>query len=183
MTSGSVRRLVLISLLAATSFMLMYVLQIPLVPAAPYLKWDPSDLPNVLGGFMLGPAAAIVIALLKSLLFLIFKGSEGPIGAAMAFFSGAALAAGAAWIYRRWPSRWGVALGLLIGTLLLGVTMAAVNYYWALGAWGIPQSARLATVKTIILPFNLWRGILSSAIIYPLYSALRRPLARWFERA
>ena len=180
MASGKVRNLVVISLLAATSFILMYVLQIP-YPAAPYLKWDPSDLPNVLGGFILGPAGAIAISLIKSILFLIFKGSEGPIGAAMAFFSGAALAAGAGLVYRRWPNRYGVLGGLVAGTLALVTTMALLNYYWALGAWGIPEGARLATVKAIIFPFNLWRGVLSSLIIYPVYLALRRPLARWLN--
>lgn len=181
MASSKVRRLVLISLLTAASFVLMYVLQIPLLPAAPYLKWDPSDLPNVLGGFILGPGAAIAIALVKALLFLLFKGSEGPIGATMAFASGAALAAGAALVYRRWPNRGGVVGGLLLGTVLLVVSMAAVNYYWTLGVWGIPEDAHLITVRTLIIPFNLYRGLLSSVIIYPLYSALRRPLAEWLS--
>ncbi len=181
MASNKVRNSVLISLLAASSFILMYVLQIPLVPAAPYLQWDPSDLPNVLGGLVLGPGAAIAISLVKSLLYLIFKGSSGPIGATMAFASGAAFAAGAALVYRRWKNQYGLIGGLLLGTVLLTVSMITLNYYWALGAWGVPQSAHLITVKTTTLPFNLYRGLLSSVIIYPLYLALRRPLARWLD--
>src|SRR5690554_5019645 len=81
MQTKKTRNLVMISLLAAMSFVLMYVVQIPLLPAAPFLKWDPSDLPNVLGGLVLGPGAAFLIALIKCLLFLLLKGSEGPMGA------------------------------------------------------------------------------------------------------
>ena len=46
--NNNVHNLVMISLLAAMSFVLMYAVQIPLLPTAPFLKWDPSDLPNVL---------------------------------------------------------------------------------------------------------------------------------------
>jgi hypothetical protein len=51
----SVRRLVFISLLIAMSYALMFALQIPLVPVAPYLKYDPSDVPTLVGSFHLRP--------------------------------------------------------------------------------------------------------------------------------
>lgn len=176
--NNNVHNLVMISLLAAMSFVLMYAVQIPLLPTAPFLKWDPSDLPNVFGGLLLGPGAAAAIALVKSLLFLIFKGSEGPIGATMAFASSAALAVTISIIYRRRPNHKGFLLSLIVGTAALAITMGFVNYYWALGAWGIPAEARLGLVKTAVIPFNLLRGIISSALIYPIYLALRQPLSR-----
>ncbi len=182
MKTNNLRNLVMISLLAATSFVLMYVVQVPLLPAAPFLKWDPSDLPNVLGGFMLGPTGAILIALLKSVLFLIFKGSEGPIGATMAFASSAALAATAALIYKRIPNKRGILLGLALGTVMLAVSMSLVNYYWALGAWGIPKDQHLLWVKSTIIPFNLLRGLVSSLLFYPVFVAVQRPLRRWFNQ-
>lgn len=178
MQTKKTRRLVMISLLAAMSFVLMYAVQIPLVPAAPFLKWDPSDLPNVLGGLVLGPGAAFLIALVKCLLFLLFKGSEGPVGAFMAFASSAALAVPCAIIYRRWSNHFGFIAGLLAGTALLTITMGIVNYFWALGVWGIPAEHRLGLLQTAILPFNLLRGVISSLLIYPVYFALRQPLTR-----
>lgn len=178
MQTRRIHHLVMISLLAAMSFVLMYAVQIPLVPAAPFLKWDPSDLPNVLGGLILGPGAAFLIALVKCLLFLLFKGSEGPIGTLMAFASSAALAVPCAVIYRRWSSHFGLISGLLVGTALLTITMGAVNYFWALGVWGIPAEHRLGMLQTAILPFNLLRGIIGSLLIYPVYFALKQPLTR-----
>ncbi|MGI6344223.1 MAG: ECF transporter S component [Bacillota bacterium] len=179
---SNARRLVMISVLAALSFVSMYVLQIPLIPSAPFLQWDPSDIPNVLGGFALGPVAATVISLLKSLLHLIFKGEGGPIGAFMAFASGAAYAGGAALVYRRWRDTRGLLGGFLLGTLLLTAVMFFINYYWALGAWGIPAEARLPLIKTAVIPFNLLRGVISSIVIYPVYAAMRGTLARWTEQ-
>ena len=181
MQTKKTRNLVMISVLAAMSFILMYAVQIPLLAAAPFLKWDPSDLPNVLGGFVLGPWAATVIAFIKCLLFLIFKGSEGPIGAFMAFASSAALAVPFSFIYRRRQDYLGFFLGLVAGTLSLALTMVFVNYYFALGAWGIPEAARAGLVKTAVLPFNLLRGIISSLLIYPVYLSVRKPLSRLLE--
>lgn len=178
MQIGNTRNLVMISLLAAMSFVLMYAIQIPLLPTAPFLQWDPSDLPNILGGLILGPWAAFIIAFLKSLLFLIFKGSEGPIGAFMAFVSSAALAIPCSLIYRRWSQHKGFIVGLLVGTLSLTFSMALVNLYWALGAWGIPAATHLTLVKTAVIPFNLLRGLISSLLVYPVYLAVRKPLAK-----
>lgn len=182
MRQKNVRDLVMISLLAAASFMLMYVVQIPLLPAAPFLKWDPSDLPNVLGGLVLGPGPAVAIALLKCLLFLVFKGSEGPIGAFMAFASSAALAVPVALIYRRWSNHLGFLVGLSLGTVTLALAMAFVNYYFALGAFGIPQDSHLYLVKAAVVPFNLLRGVISSALIYPVYLAMRQPIAQFLKQ-
>ncbi|HHW98262.1 MAG TPA: ECF transporter S component [Firmicutes bacterium] len=179
MQTKKTRNLVMISLLAAMSFVLMYVVQIPLLPVAPFLKWDPSDLPNVLGGLVLGPGAAFLIALIKCLLFLLLKGSEGPIGAFMAFASSVALAVPCCIIYRRWSSHFGFLFSLLISTAVLTLTMGLVNYYWALGVWGIPAEQRLPLLQTAILPFNVLRGVISSALIYPVYLALRQPLTRF----
>lgn len=182
MQTSNTRNLVMISLLAAMSFVLMYAVQFPLVPSAPFLKWDPSDLPNILGGLILGPGAAIVITLIKCMLFLIFKGTSGPIGSFMAFASGVALAVPCSIIYRRWSNHYGLAFGLVISTLVLTLTMVAVNYYWALGVYGIPVEQHLVLTKTAILPFNLLRGLLSSALIYPVYLALKRPLNRLIKQ-
>lgn len=180
--TSNVRNLVMISLLAAMSFVLMYAIQFPLLPAAPFLKWDPSDLPNVLGGLILGPWAALVITFVKCLLFLLFKGSSGPIGSFMAFASGVALAVPCSIIYRRWSNHYGLLFGLATGTIVLTITMGLVNYYFALGVYGIPAELHLDLVKTTVLPFNLLRGILSSVLIYPVYLALRQPLAKQLKQ-
>ncbi|HBK86868.1 MAG TPA: hypothetical protein DDZ53_12650 [Firmicutes bacterium] len=182
MPKSNVRNLVMISLLTAMSLVLMYAIQIPLLPAAPFLKWDPSDLPNVLGGVILGPWAAVIITFIKCLLFLLFKGTSGPIGSFMAFASGIALAVPCSIIYRRWSNHYGLLFGLATGTVVLTITMVLVNYYWALGVYGIPAELHLGLVKTTVLPFNLLRGILSSVLIYPVYLALRQPLAKQLKR-
>jgi riboflavin transporter FmnP len=56
--------------------------------------------------------------------------------------------------------------------------MIPVNYYWALGAYGIPQAAHLELVRTAITPFNLARSAMSTLLTFPVFLALKKPLGK-----
>ncbi|HSL93060.1 MAG TPA: ECF transporter S component [Bacillota bacterium] len=176
--SQSVRRLVFISLLIAMSYALMFALQIPLVPVAPYLKYDPSDVPTLVGSFVFGPVAGVTIAFVKAALFLITKGDSGPVGAMQNFVASGTFALVAGLIYRRFSTKWGVLAGLMAGGLAMTSVMIPVNYYWALGAYGIPQAAHLELVRTAITPFNLARSAMSTVLTFPVFLALKKPLGK-----
>lgn len=176
--SQPVRRLVFISMLIAMSYALMFALQIPLVPVAPYLKYDPSDVPTLVGSFIFGPVAGVTIAFVKATLFLLTKGTSGPVGSIQNFIASGTFALVAGIIYRRFPHKWGVLTGMLAGGLAMTAIMIPVNFYWALGAYGIPKAAHLELVRTAITPFNLARGALSTLLTFPVFLALQKPLGR-----
>jgi len=168
----SLRNLVLMSMFAAMSYMLMFTMQIPLIPAAPYLKYDPSDVPTLIGGFALGPVAAVIISGIKALLYLITKGESGPVGSIQNFLASASFAFTAASIYRKRPSLITAALGMLAGALAMSFVMYISNAWWALGVYGIPKEAHAGVLRTAITPFNLARGGLSTLITFPVFAAL-----------
>lgn len=172
------RKLVLTALLSAMSYGLMFTLQIPLIPAAPYLRFDPSDVPTLTGAFLLGPWAGVQIALVKVALFFMTRGEGGPIGATMNLVSTAVLALVAGFIYRRRPGPAAALAGMIAGSLAMTLVMIPVNYYWALGAYGVPQELHAGLIRTALVPFNLARGALSTAITLPLFLALSRALHR-----
>lgn len=174
----SVRRLVFISLLIAMSYALMFALQIPLVPVAPYLKYDPSDVPTLVGSFIFGPVAGVIIAFVKATLFLMTKGTSGPVGSIQNFIASGTFALVAGLVYRRFGSKWGMLAGLVAGGLAMTAVMIPVNYYWALGAYGIPKAAHLELVRTAITPFNIARGAMSTALTFPVFLALKKPLQK-----
>lgn len=79
MSNKSTFRMVLTALLSAISFALFF-LEFPLLPAAPYLKMDFSDLPALLAGILLGPAAGIAVELIKNLLGMAVNGLGSTMG-------------------------------------------------------------------------------------------------------
>ncbi|MBS3950016.1 MAG: ECF transporter S component [Peptococcaceae bacterium] len=168
----SLRTLVLMSMFAAMSYMLMFTLQIPLIPAAPYLKYDPSDVPTLIGGFVLGPVAAVVISGVKALLYMITKGESGPVGSIQNFLASASFAFTAAMIYKKRPGLLTAGLGMLAGALVMTVIMYFSNALWALSAYGIPKAAHAGLLRTAVTPFNLARGAMSTLITFPVFVAL-----------
>ena len=172
--------MVRLALLAAMAFLLMlWEFQLtPLLPFIPaYLKYDPGDLPVLLGGFAFGPAAGVTVALVKDLLFLFSgKSTAGWIGVSANFLASAAYVVPAAWLYRRVGARWALGLAMLAGTLSTAAVMAVANYYLFLPLWGVPAEQVGPTVVTAITPFNLIKGLLTGVLALTAYPRLARVL-------
>ena len=69
------RRLTLAAMMGAVSFVLMYFsFSVPVL--SPFASFDLSALPDLIGGFVLGPVGAVEIIAVKVLLKLVFKGTS-----------------------------------------------------------------------------------------------------------
>ncbi len=174
----STRKLVIISMLAGMSYILMFALQIPLIPAAPFLKYDPSDVPALIGAFLLGPVAGVVIAFIKVALFFITKGTGGPVGSIQNFLASASFALVAGLVYKKMPTKIGALVSMVAGGLAMTAVMHISNATWALAAWGVPEDGRMAMLLTMILPFNLARMTVSTILTFPLYLGVMPILKR-----
>lgn len=168
-----VQRMVGISCLSALAFILM-LFELPILPIAPYLKLDFSDLPVLIGGFIYGPTGGMMIALLKCLIHALIRGFSvgelvGVLGNLMSSF---ALLLPFCYVWRRhskWPFKRQLWLGGSLATLTLVVVMALLNWlvltplYMALWNWKstlpIPQLIAIA-----VIPFNLIKGIVVSLV-------------------
>ena len=100
----------------------------PIFPA--FLKMDISDLPALIGGFSLGPMAAILIQLIKNIFHIIFKNDgTGGVGNLANFIVGVSFTVPAAIVYIRSKTRRNALIGLVLGTILLVVCSSLANYY------------------------------------------------------
>ena len=184
------------ALLAALSAFLM-TLEIPLPFAPSFYQIDLSEVPVLLGGFALGPLAALCIELLKNLLYLLFKGTiTAGVGELANFLIGLSLVLPASLFYRKKKSRKGALWGLLCGTLAMTIAGVVINYFVLLPAYSFfmgilhsfdrfdTESTEFpgASVGTLVifatLPFNLLKGALSSLITLLLYKRLSPLLHR-----
>ena len=72
MKRNQTRRLTLAAMMGAVSFVLMYFsFSVPVL--SPFASFDLSALPDLIGGFVLGPVGAVEIIAVKVLLKLVFK--------------------------------------------------------------------------------------------------------------
>lgn len=165
------QRLSVIALLAAVSFILMLIGQIPLIPGATFLKMDFSFIPIFLGAIILDLRAGYGVLLLRSLLKILLDGSgvNDYIGLPMNIIGLAMLLLGLYWGMqggKNWQWR-NILIGGAVGTVGLTVSMMVMNVIYAM-----PLYARFANfdiAKTIgtkvyltymVLPFNLIEGVL-----------------------
>jgi riboflavin transporter FmnP len=185
------RIIVSLALLSAISVILSYLsFPLPLVP--PFVKFDFSDFPALLASFVLHPVAGVIVEFIKNAIGAM-SSSTGGVGELANFAVGAAMAFSAGLIYHIKPTLKGVLIGLLSGTAVMAIASCVVNYYviFPLYTAFMPMDAIINAFSAIIpiiktkfdaivfsmLPFNLIKGLIISAMTFFLYKRLR-PLMR-----
>ncbi len=160
------KKLTVLALLCAMAYLLMVTVKIPVVL---FLKYEPKDVIITLGGFLYGPAASVIISAVVSVLEMFTTSDTGLIGLVMNILASCSFACVAAWLYRRRPSQRSALLGLLAGTAYLTLTMLVWNYIFLPIFLHFPRAEVVKLLFPAILPFNLLKGTLNSALIILLY--------------
>ncbi|HEX6988378.1 MAG TPA: ECF transporter S component [Bacillota bacterium] len=167
------RRLVTIALFAALAAVLMMTISIPIMPTAPFLKFDPSDAVAMISAAVLGPGGAVVVVALKNALVFMIRGAN-PLGLLMNLAGSGTLIWTAGRIYQSRPTVWGLAAGGAAGALAAALVMIPANLVMVPVIHGIPRETVAAMLLPAYIPFNLLKGLLSTALAAPLYLALAR---------
>ena len=117
MKRNQTRRLTLAAMMGAVSFVLMYFsFSVPVL--SPFASFDLSALPDLIGGFVLGPVGAVEIIAVKVLLKLVFKGTSSMFtGEIQKFLLCTAYTLPAVLYYRKHRTKKGAAVGLVIGSI------------------------------------------------------------------
>lgn len=194
------RRVSIIGICSAIAVVL-HILDFPLLFLAPeFYKLDFSEVPVLLGGFFLGPSAAVTIEGIKILLKLLFKGtSTAFVGDFANFFVGCCFVLPATVWYHTHKSKNGAILGLTIGTLVMTVIGTAFNAVYLLPKfaqlYGIPMEVLIGMgtavhsgvtgvfsfVALCVAPLNLVKGAAVSLLTMLLYKRVAGPLFRIHE--
>ncbi|MFP4200135.1 MAG: ECF transporter S component [Clostridia bacterium] len=162
----STKRMVAIALFGALATVLMWF-QFPLLPQVPFMSYDPSDVSVLIGTFSMGPVAGFFITTVKNVLYFITRGRSGLIGSFMNWTTTLAFIMTAGVIYRSMANRrWGALLGMLAGTLVLVTVGVVLNIYVALPIWGIPAGEVRGLITSAVIPFNVLRGLISTAVTF-----------------
>lgn len=78
----NVRKLTALGMLGAISLILVATVHFPIIPAAPFLEYDPADVPILIGTFAFGPVAGFLLTVVVSIIqgMTVSAASGGPIG-------------------------------------------------------------------------------------------------------
>lgn len=171
----SAKKLVLLAMLAAVSYMIVAMIRIP---AVAFLNYEPKDVVITIGGFLLGPWASFVVSFVVSALEMVTISSTGPIGGLMNLLSTCAFACTAAFVYKKRRTMFGAICGLALGTVTMIGVMLLWNWLITPLYMGVSRKMVEGMLLTVFLPFNALKACLNSALVLmlykPLVSALRR---------
>ena len=171
-----VKKMVLIAMLAALSYMAVLAIRIPVVL---FLSYEPKDVVITIGGFLLGPIAAFGSALVVALIEMFSISQTGIIGCIMNFLSSCTFACTAAFLYKKRHDLKGAILGLTIGAVTMIATMLLWNYLITpLYMTGTTRSDIAAMLIPVFLPFNALKAGFNSALTLLLYKPLVTALRR-----
>lgn len=191
---SAARRVSIVGVCAAIAAVLM-LFEFPLPFLAPtFYELDLSELPVLLCGFYLGPAAAVLCEILKIVLKLLFKGTSTMfVGEFANFAVGCSMVLPAVIIYHMKKTRKSAFWGLVCGTFVLTAFGSTFNALYLLPTFAkllVPMENILAagqavngkvnSVWTLVLycvvPLNLVKGVVVSALTLLLYKRVARPL-------
>ncbi|MFZ2537809.1 MAG: ECF transporter S component [Oscillospiraceae bacterium] len=179
-----------IGVLSAIAVIVM-LFEIPLWFAPSFYEIDLSEVIVLIGGFALGPVAAIFIELIKIVLNFLINGTvTAGIGEFANFVMGLSFVLPAVYIYRHKKSMKTAVIGMSVGTVSLAIVGGLANLYLLLPLYaqiyGIPIdvlvdmgskiNGSITNVYTFVMlattPFNILKGVLSSVVTLLLYKRL-----------
>ncbi len=183
---GGVRYLTVTAMLAAVSFILQYFeFPIPIMP--PFIKFDFSDLPALLGCYAYGPICGVLICLVKNLLHLAVSQSMF-VGELSNFLLGSVFVIIAGTVYKFKKTKTGALVGGVSGAIAMGLFSIVSNYFVVYPAYYqfMPQEAILEAYQKILpsmtsilqslvvfnLPFTIVKGLIAVVFCMLVYKPL-----------
>lgn len=191
------KKLVMAALLGALAAILMVLdFNVPLAPN--FIKFDFSDFPVLIGGFVFGPATGVVIAFLKIVLNLLFKPTTTMfVGEASNFILSVCYMGVACLYYRNHRTKKGAVIGMLLATVATSVLAIFSNIlvmfpmYAKLFGMSMQQIVGMVSavnpfVKDIttmviasLVPFNLFKYGVISIITFVSYKKIEVILKKY----
>jgi len=178
------------AIFAALAGVLMF-LEIPLFFAPSFYKIDLSEIPVLICTFYLGPVAGVAAELVKIMVKLLLKGtSTAFVGDYANFVVGCSFVLPASILYHAKPGKKTALMGMILGTLVMTAVGSAFNAFYLLPKfavlYGLPMEVivgmgtkvnpAIHSVSTLVLfavvPFNLLKGVIVSALTFLLYKRI-----------
>ena len=164
-STQKLNRIAATSIFAAIAYLSMFLTPF----RVDFLTFDIKDAVMTIGALYLGPLAGLAMSAVTSLLEMFTISQTGIDGMIMNFVGSATYTVVAALIYTYRKSLKNAVLGLVAATLSMTAVMLAANLIITPGFKGVPLEAVIAMIPTLLLPFNLLKGILNAALVMLLY--------------
>ncbi len=162
----STRKLVILALFTALSLIVSFV-EVPIFPAAPFLKYDPSAAVAAIAACGFGPAAGLIVGIVSACIHGLIMGD--PWGSLMTIIVVACWTLPLAFIYRAKKTRVAAVIGLVVGSVLALAGAIGGNLLITPIYTGTDVATVAAMIIPILLPFNVMKVLINDVLVFLLY--------------
>ena len=171
MTSSKIKQITTMGILIAISIILVVSpLRFPW-PVAPFLVYEPGDVPILIGGFVFGPIAGIVLTVITSVVQALTVAQDGIFGCIMHILATSSLVGISALIYSKKKTFKRAILGCVIGSIAMTVVMGILNLALDPFFYGMTLDAVIKLMFPAILPFNFMKAALNSIVFLIIFKS------------
>lgn len=199
-TQTKVKKMALVAMLGAISALLMFI-KTPLPFMPPFMDFDLSSLPEIIGGFALGPLSATAIIIIKILIKTALLGTSTAFtGEVQNVLVSMAYVLPAVWLYQKNKTKKTAIQALLLGVLCCVVVATLTNVYimvplYAKLYFNAPTQVIVDMCHAVcpfinniwtmaifgIVPFNIIKFGATSLVTYVIYKKISRIIASFTE--
>ena len=186
----SIKKLVLVGVLSAVSFVLFLFPKFPILPMFQWLDIDFSDVPALFASVTISPIAGVAIVLIKNIIHLPFS-STSMVGEVSNFLIGASfvLATGIAsrLVSRKNNRNSSVIFAIVCGVVVQLIAAVLVNYFIM-----IPMYSAFVNFSELggkhyyiyagVIPFNFIKDVFASAVFLMVYKLIYPKLHTIFTK-
>ncbi len=169
-----------LAMMTAVSIVLLLIIRIPF-PPAPFLVYDPADVPIYITAFAFGPTAGLIVTLVVSLLQAFALGGDGLYGFLMHFVATGLVAVIIGLMYKKNKTKKRAITALVVGVIMATIIMCLMNLLVTPAYMGAPVATVAAMIPTVILPFNLLKAGINAILTFILYKRVSGFLHRQNE--
>lgn len=174
-SNSPAERIAKLAMMTAISLVLIFLIRIPF-PPAPFLVYDPADIPIYITSFAYGPLSGLAVTLVTCLIQAFMLGGDGLYGFIMHFFATGITAFVIGALYRKCKTKRRAIIALATGIVVCVLVMCVVNLLITPYYMGVDIKAVAAMIPTIILPFNLLKIGINSLLTFLLYKRVSKLL-------
>lgn len=167
------RMVTTLAMLAAISVLLVALIHFPIIPIAPFLEYDPADIPIFISAFLYGPWVGLALTVVVSVLQgITVSTASGLIGIIMHILATGSFVLAAGFIYQHKKTRKQAAIGLAVGTITMTAVMCGCNLIFTPVFMGRPVEEVIAILIPAILPFNFLKAGINAVITWFIYKPI-----------
>lgn len=168
------KKITVAAILCAVAFLCVFLFRFKVS----FLTFDFKDAVLAVIGFLYGPIYALASAAIVSGIEFLSVSDTGVYGLIMNFLSSAAFASVCGLFYRYKRTLSGAVIGSVFAVFVMTAIMLLANLFVTPFYMHVPRQVVIDMLPTLILPFNLLKGIVNAAITMLIY----KPVSGVFKK-